>query len=138
MLFGEKVKQLRKEKKLTQTELAEAIGVTLRTVQNYETKNLFPKNQDVVNKLCRVLETSPDYLISDSDVFVNEAHEKGGTRGRRAAERIMNEVTLLFAGGELSEHDRDMVMQCIQEAYWDAKAKNKEKYTPKKYRKDEE
>ncbi|MBR5683479.1 MAG: helix-turn-helix transcriptional regulator [Ruminococcus sp.] len=31
------------EKGLTQTELAEAVGVTLRTVQNYEGKNLFPK-----------------------------------------------------------------------------------------------
>ena len=67
MLFGEKVKQLRKEKGLTQTELAEAVGVTLRTVQNYEGKNLFPKNQDVVNKLCKVLDTTPDYLISDDD-----------------------------------------------------------------------
>ena len=38
MLFGEKVKLLRKEKGLTQTELAEAVGVTLRTVQNYEGK----------------------------------------------------------------------------------------------------
>jgi len=79
MLFGEKVKQLRKEKGLTQTELAEAVGVTLRTVQNYEGKNLFPKNQDVVNKLCRVLDTTPDYLISDDDRFVNDAYERGGT-----------------------------------------------------------
>lgn len=136
MLFGEKVKQLRKEKGLTQTELAEAVGVTLRTVQNYEGKNLFPKNQDVVNKLCRVLDTTPDYLISDDDIFVNEAHEKGGTRYRRSAEKAVSEITALFAGGQLSEHDRDMVMKCIQDAYWMSKEKNK-KYTPKKYRKDE-
>ena len=137
MLFGEKVKQLRKEKCLTQTELAEAVGVTLRTVQNYEGKNLFPKNQDVVNKLCKVLDTSPDYLISDDDKFVNAAYERGGTRDRRYAEKLVSEVSAFFAGGEVSEEDRDVVMQCIQEAYWHAKEKNK-KYIPKKYRKDEE
>lgn len=137
MLFGEKVKQLRKEKGLTQTELAEAVGVTLRTVQNYEGKNLFPKNQDVVNKLCKVLDTTPDYLISDDDKFVNVAYERGGTRDRRYAEKLVTEVSAFFFGGELPEEDRDNVMQAIQEAYWRSKEKNK-KYTPKKYRKDEE
>jgi transcriptional regulator with XRE-family HTH domain len=137
MLFGEKVKQLRKEKGLTQTELAEAVGVTLRTVQNYEGKNLFPKNQDVVNKLCRVLDTTPDYLISDDDRFVNDAYERGGTRDRRYAEKLVTEVSAFFFGGELPEEDRDNVMKCIQEAYWRSKEKNK-KYIPKKYSKDEE
>lgn len=137
MLFGEKVKQLRKEKGLTQTELAEAVGVTLRTVQNYEGKNLFPKNQDVVNKLCKVLDTTPDYLISDDDKFVNAAYERDGTRDRRYAEKLVSEVSAFFFGGELPEEDRDNVMQAIQEAYWRSKEKNK-KYTPKKYRKDEE
>ena len=65
MLFGEKVKQLRKEKGLTQTELAEAVGVTLRTVQNYEGKNLFPKNQDVVNKLCCLLIVNTRFFCVD-------------------------------------------------------------------------
>lgn len=85
-----------------------------------------------------MLETSSDYLISDDDVFINEAHEKHGTKDRRYAEKLVSEVTAMFAGGELSEADRDNVMQAIQEAYWMAKAKNKKKYTPKKYRKDEE
>ena len=138
MLFGEKVKQLRKEKKLTQTELAEAIGVTLRTVQNYETKNLFPKNQDVVNKLCRVLETSPDYLISDDESFVNETHESVETSDTLSAEEIIKQANVFFFGGTIPEEDRDNVMQAIQEAYWRSKQKNNEKYTSKKYRKDEE
>lgn len=137
MLFGEKVKQLRKEKKLTQTELAEAIGVTLRTVQNYETKNLFPKNQNVVNKLCKVLETSSDYLISD-DEFVNRTHENEETSDMLSAEEIINQANVFFFGGEIPEEDRDNVMRAIQEAYWRSKQKNKEKYTPKKRRKDEE
>ena len=40
----------------------------------------------------------------------------------------------LFAGGELSEEDRDGVMQAMMDIYWKTKQENK-KYTPKKYRK---
>ena len=35
---------------------------------------------------------------------------------------------------ELSENDKDAVMRALQDAYWMAKERNKEKYTPKKYR----
>ncbi len=136
MLFGEKIKLLRKGKGLTQSELAKTVGVTLRTVQNYETKNLFPKNQNVVTALCSALDTTPDYLISDNDIFINKAYEKGGTKEKQYAEKLVSEVTAMFAGGELSEEDRDDVMQAIQEAYWKAKKINN-KYTPKKYRKNE-
>ena len=47
----------------------------------------------------------------------------------------MNEMGGLFAGGELSDDDLDGVMQTLQEYYWKAKKDNKEKYTPKKYKK---
>ena len=43
-------------------------------------------------------------------------------------------VSALFAGGELSENDKDAVMRALQDAYWMAKERNKEKYTPQKYR----
>ena len=39
----------------------------------------------------------------------------------------------MFAGGELSEQDKDAVMLALQKAYWACKEDNK-KYTPKKYR----
>lgn len=38
----------------------------------------------------------------------------------------------MFAGGEMAEEDMDELMLAIQEAYVDAKRRNK-KYTPKKY-----
>lgn len=58
------------------------------------------------------------------------------TAGERGAERLMAEVTGLFAGGEMAEEDMDVFMLTVQQAYIDAKKKNK-KYTPKKYRKEE-
>ncbi len=42
----------------------------------------------------------------------------------------------LFAGGTLSEQDKDAVMKALQDIYWESKARNVEKYTPKKIQED--
>ena len=39
MGFGKKLKALREDKNLTQSELAQILGITLKTVSNYETKD---------------------------------------------------------------------------------------------------
>jgi hypothetical protein len=37
----------------------------------------------------------------------------------------------LFAGGELSEDDKDALFESLTEIYFDAKKKAKEKFSPK-------
>ena len=68
--------------------------------------------------------------------MVVEAAEKYGSRGAKQAQQLTEEVTGLFAGGEMAQEDMDVMMKAIQDAYWIAKEKNK-KYTPKKYRSEE-
>ena len=46
MKFGEKVRKLRKEKKMSQTELGELCGLSLRTIRNYEVDGRYPKIDD--------------------------------------------------------------------------------------------
>ena len=60
-----------------------------------------------------------------------------GYRGKKGAERLLKEIRGAFSGGEMAEEDMDELMLAIQEAYIDAKKRNK-KYTPKKYRKQNE
>ena len=47
MKFGEKVKKARQERKMTQKELAERAGISLRTVLNYEGGERLPKSRKV-------------------------------------------------------------------------------------------
>jgi hypothetical protein len=61
--------------------------------------------------------------------------EHGGAKAKRDMETLLNKAGVLFAGGELSEDDKDKVMQVMNRMYWEAKENNK-KYTPKKYRPD--
>ena len=49
---------------------------------------------------------------------------------------VLADVNALFAGGEMADEDLDVFMQAVQQAYWEVKKINKEKYTPKKHRKE--
>lgn len=60
--FGERLRQLRKEKKLTQKQLASLIGVRDSVISFYELGDRTPSS-DVVKKLAVALHVSSDYLL---------------------------------------------------------------------------
>lgn len=134
MKFGEKLKNLRKEKGLNQTVLANEIGVSLRTVISYETGKSYPQKREIYSKLANFFNVDNNYLLTEDEEFIANAEEKYGNRAAKQAAELVAEIGGLFAGGDLSEADKDAVMRSLQQAYWDAKEDNM-KYTPKKYRK---
>ncbi|KNY27705.1 MULTISPECIES: helix-turn-helix domain-containing protein [Clostridia] len=135
MLFGDKIKELRTSAGMSQQELANKAGLSLRSIQNYESNQRYPKDVAILNKLCKALNTTIEELMKEEDNFIQEASEKYGTRGKKDAQKLVDELGGLFAGGELNEEDKDKVFRAITEMYWRAKDNNK-KYTPKKYRKE--
>lgn len=136
MTFGEKVKAERTKLGWNQDELAAKIGVTRRVICSYENDKSRPRGLERYKKLAEVLNLNLNYLLSEDEAFVASAEDKYGSRGAKQARELMEEVTGLFAGGEMAEEDMDVMMRAIQEAYWIAKENNK-KYTPKKYRSEE-
>jgi hypothetical protein len=84
--------------------------------------------------LAEILNVDANYLITEDEEFITQAREKYGYTGAKQAQELVNELTGLFAGGELEEEDMDALANAVQEAYWIAKINNK-KYTPKKYKK---
>ena len=132
MGFKERLKEKRSEAKLTQTELAKKVGVSDRTIQNYELGTRRPQNMEVAQKLAEALNTSVDSLLGTSGILVVQAQEKGGTKAARDIDVMVSDVTAAFAGGRLDDEALDGAMQALTKAYWIAKEKNK-KYTPKKY-----
>ncbi len=132
MKFSEKVRQKRIDKGMTQQDFADALGVSLRTVTNYETGDRYPKKREMYSKIAAVLDVDTNYLLTEDEEFLTRASSEYGVRGARQAAELLSRVDGLFSGGEMAEEDMDEMMQAIQEAYWRAKKKNK-KYTPKKY-----
>ena len=133
MKFGEKLKKLRTEKNLTQKNVAAAIGVSQRTYVSYEQDGRYPRKRELYGKLAEVLGCETNYLMTEDEEFISAAANQYGSRGKRQAEELVNELSGMFAGGELSESDMDAVMIALQKAYFDCKENNK-KYTHKKYR----
>ena len=60
--IGQRIKQLRKRKGLNQTELAQMLKKSLRTVQKYETGEI-EVSIDVVNALAKHLDTTPTFIL---------------------------------------------------------------------------
>ena len=130
--FKDRLRDMRVQAGITQKGLASAVGITERSIQNYELGTRKPNNMEVVQKIADALHTTTEYLLGSEETFVIEAHEKGGAKSARDVNELVSEVTALFAGGTLDENAKEGVMAAINRAYWDAKEKNK-KYTPKKY-----
>lgn len=135
MKFCEKLKEARTRAGLKQEELAKALGVSLRTITNYESGERYPKKREIYYKLAELFHTEENYFLNEDEDFLLTAVEKYGSKGAKQVRELMEEVSGLFAGGNIADEDLDEMMRGIQEAYWIAKEKNK-KYTPKKYRKD--
>ena len=133
MKFGEKVRELRKKKGISQTELGNQVGVTLRTVRGWELEGRYPKKRELYDTLAEVLDCDTSYLLTEKESFITEASELYGNRGAKQAEHILEQTAAMFAGGELSDADQIAFLNEIQSLYLDSKIRAK-KFTPKKYR----
>lgn len=68
MTFSEKLKKLRKEKKITQEKLAAIIGVERSSIGKYESTNVMP-SIDVLNRIAAFFEVSVDYLLGNDSAI---------------------------------------------------------------------
>ena len=121
MKFGEKLRALRIQNHLTQTALAEKLGVSLRTLQNYESCSMYPKQTDIYAKIAAFFNVSTDYLLKD------ERPAPTAYELNMPADELIAQIGSLFAGGELSEEDKDKVLCTINDLYWQAKRNNQSK-----------
>lgn len=135
MKFGEKVKKLRKQMKLSQGELAAKIGVSARSVASYEAGTSYPRYKEVYEALAAALGVDVNYLRTEDEEFLEDVGQQFGSRGQRQATAILEEARQLFAGGELSEEDQIAFLTEMQQLFLDSKQRAK-KFTPIRYRRE--
>lgn len=75
MNFGEKIFKLRKEKGLSQEDLADKLGTTRQAISKWENNQGFPETEKLL-QLSNIFEVSVDFLLKDEKV-VKDADEKG-------------------------------------------------------------
>lgn len=65
--FGDRIKELRAEKGLTQKELAKQLSITIPTLSHWECNYQEPSCKDII-RLCNFFGVSSDYLIGYSSI----------------------------------------------------------------------
>ncbi len=64
--FGERIRNLREDKDLTQSELGEQVNMTQRKISYIERGKYEPSIDDIVS-LCKFFNVSSDYLLGIND-----------------------------------------------------------------------
>lgn len=99
--LGARLIKLRKDKKLSQSELAKYVGVSYAQIGRYETKGAQPP-AEVLNKIADILDTTVDFLINGT------ANEK--------AKNTLKDAQLLQqfqAIEQMDEEDKSVIKKLI-------------------------
>ena len=64
--MGDKLKSLRTDKKMTQKQVADRIGLAISAVSSYESGTRYP-SYDVLVRLAHIFRVSTDYLLGMTD-----------------------------------------------------------------------
>lgn len=141
MTFSDKVKRAREVVGMTQNELAAKTGVSQRTIASYESGGAIAR-RSTMEKLARALKVSVKYLTEENctdpldeiekDGYVEQARELYGASGVRDMDALLRDNAALFAGGELSQDQKDAFFEAVMKAYLTCKEEAKEKYGRKK------
>ena len=141
---GEKIRDRRITLNMTQKDLADQVGTTVRTISSYEAAGSKPRGLNL-RKLCTVLNVSEAYLlkdeIEDETYGLEEAHyiESAraiyGKKGATDVEQLLTQTRAMFAGGDVPEEDKELFFQAVTEAYFANKKRASETFTRKDYKK---
>lgn len=76
MEIGERIKEARKAKKITQQAFADAIGLKRNTIANYEIGNVAPSDRTIA-AICREFNVSEAWLrTGEGDMFVMRSRDE--------------------------------------------------------------
>lgn len=122
MNFGKKLKDLRKRRQLTQAELAEVLGLSLKTVRNYKTGVCYPKQREIYYTLSEYFKVDVNYLLTDTDI--SEELFLPETKLQDRAQLLITEARNLFFSPDLSLAYKKEVVDAIHEIYYEARYVN--------------
>ena len=133
MTFAEKFKEERTKKELTQQQVADGLGLTRKMITLYESGTSLPRTRNAYRKIAVFFGVDINYLLTEDENPAISAAEQNGAHGKEQAQELVDNISVLFASGMLSEEDKDTVMKALQDIYWNSKGNRALKHLPKKY-----
>ncbi|HRM26125.1 MAG TPA: helix-turn-helix transcriptional regulator [Clostridia bacterium] len=138
--FSDKVKEARVSLGISQPQLGKKIGLSVRSVIAYEKGEKKPRPASML-KLAKALGVSVKFLSDDecenpmadieNDDYIAEARERYGVAGAKNMDELLSANTALFAGGELSQEQKDAFFEAVMKAYITCKEEARRKFGKK-------
>lgn len=142
--FAKRLTELRKNAGLTRAQLAEKIGISGRTIINYENGTRIPF-ADTALKMAQVFGITVEELLGahsspaeqEKASAMDSMHELYGKKAADQLDDLIGNANSLLAGGTLTEEQNmDFILE-MQKLLILATERAKAVYTPKKYRTEE-
>ena len=140
---GKRIFDARKKMKLSRKELGLKVNLHESTVKRYEDGDIKTLDIEKMREFAKALDLDLGYLID-----LDEDNPTLNNRDKKDIEKDLKKIMDDFKSGEagpafydgveLDDDDLDKLEIAMRTALEIAKVKNKEKYTPKKYKKDKE
>ena len=132
--------QLLKMNGITAYRVAKETGVTTATLTSWKQGKYTPKPEKM-QKIADYFGVSLEYLMTgkepeDKEAKLKPRDEKDIKNILENTEQLLKQDGLMFDGQPASQEAIDSILSAMQIGMEMAKKKNKEKYTPKKYKKD--
>ena len=109
-MLGNNIRELRKQKRLTQAELAKLMSVSQQTVGAWETGRAIP-GSDTLGDLADLFNVSTDYLLGRPEKADDDQVDLD-------LERALDNAHS-FSGKPLSEHDRKVAKDVLRSLFQD-------------------
>ena len=145
--IGKRIRSRREQLGMTQEDLASRLGYKSKTTIAKIENGTNDIVQSKVTEFAKVLDTTPAYLMGWTQMDGNAVNEKEPELTARderdiakileqTKEQLLSQEGLMFDGDPASPEAINSILDAMQIGMEMAKKKNKEKYTPKKYKKD--
>lgn len=94
MTFGDKIRKLRIEKKMTQQKLGAMVGVSYRTIRSWEVEGRYPKQSSLYQKLADAFQCRVSYPMNDDETVCLGNDEPSEYSGANRQDRFLNRQLL--------------------------------------------
>ncbi len=137
MTLKDRVKALAQERGISLPALESELGFGNSTIVKWDKST---PNADKLNAVAKFFNVSMDYLLNgdtENSPELTARDERDITKIlEQTKEQLLSQEGLMFDGDPASPEAIESILAAMQIGMEMAKKKNKEKYTPKKYKKD--
>jgi len=111
-MLAKRLRELRIEKSLSQSDIAKIVGVSQQAIGNYESGTRTP-DPDTIIKLANFFSVTTDYLLGLADISKHQIDEISNVE----IEELLKKSNVQFDGVPLDEEDKEDLLEFIKVAW---------------------